>query len=556
MATRSKFRRTVKILRLFAGFMWEIAWNKVIRTMNYSAADARLPEIYRSQAIRFRETALSLEGLLIKVGQFFSTRVDVLPKEYTSELAKLQDEVPPIPVSQIRQVIAAELGQPVEHIFAEFDDVPVAAASLGQVHHARLWSGEEVAVKALRPGIEKIIDIDLKAFRGVIWMLKAFTDWEKYADIDAIYEEFSVTLHAELDYNKEYANIETFRQNFKDERLVYVPKVYSQYSRQRVLTMEFVGGYKITDIAGLRSAGINVKGLAQRLIECYLKQALIDGFYHADPHPGNLFIRPDGGIIFIDFGMVGRISKENMRHVRMVISGLINTDAEEIAKGLQNAGFIKPAANTLALQKAINVFVDKIKVISFEEIGDLDIAPLLEEIREFLYTEPFQVPANYSFLGRAVGTLAGISAALDPEMNAIEVIRPYGKKILGQDLSATQLAWTKVKSIAKASLNIPTALNKSLKQLNNGDIHVKVEFGPVLRQLRFQQTLANRLVWAILLAATGVVEAVFVVNGRDDLADKLLYALGALALLLLNNMRKKAEKPLKFHSHSHRTKRE
>jgi len=203
MTTHSKVRRTEKILRLFAGFLMEIAWYKLLRKLYGPRIEARLPQLYRNQAIRFRETALELEGLLIKVGQFFSTRVDMLPGEYTSELALLQDEVPPVRTAQIKRVIATELGEMVENIFAEFEDNHIAAASLGQVHRAVLLSGEVVAVKVLRPGIEEIIEIDLAAFRGVIWMLKVFTKWEKYVNFDDIYDEFGATLREELDYRQE-----------------------------------------------------------------------------------------------------------------------------------------------------------------------------------------------------------------------------------------------------------------------------------------------------------------------------------------------------------------
>lgn len=334
MTTRSRFWRTWAILRLFAGFILEISRYKVIRKIKGSANEARLPEIYRSQAIRFRETALSLEGLLIKVGQFFSTRVDVLPKEYTMELAQLQDNVPPVATEQICQLIFRELGQSVDTLFGEFSEQPVAAASLGQVHRAVLKSGQTVAVKILRPGIEQIIEIDLKAFRGVIWMFRKFADLEKTVDLDAIYNEFAITVREELDYKLEYANLERFRENFKDDSKIQVPNVFVEYSSQRVLTMEFVGGYKINDRQSLISAGIDIKVLAGTLVHAYLKQALLDGFFHADPHPGNLFVRPDGGLIFIDFGMVGKVSQSNMRSIRKLVSGVINSDAEELAKAL------------------------------------------------------------------------------------------------------------------------------------------------------------------------------------------------------------------------------
>jgi predicted unusual protein kinase regulating ubiquinone biosynthesis (AarF/ABC1/UbiB family) len=552
MVAHSKIRRTGAVLRLFAGFLLEIAWYKLLRNIYGPRIEARLPQLYRNQAIRFRETALALEGLLIKVGQFFSTRIDVLPGEYTSELALLQDEVPPVLITQIKGVIAEELGDTVENIFAEFGDHHIAAASLGQVHRAVLLSGEVVAVKVLRPGIEKIIEIDLTAFRGVIWMLKAFTKWEKYADFDAIYVEFSATLRDELDYRQELANLERFRMNFQGDPRVSVPAVYPQYSRQRVLTLEFVGGYKVTDRAGLLAAGLKPETVAGTLVDAYLKQALIHGFYHADPHPGNLFVRPDGGIIFIDFGMVGRITDHNKKGVRKLIGGVINSNAEEVSHALQELGFIKPGANRLSLQKAIALFLIALQDMRFEELGNLQVDGFLEELREFIYSQAFQIPVHYTFLGRAVGTLSGIAAGLDPNMNIWAVIKPYAKQVLGQDFSTSQLVWQKAKKVVLAGTEIPPLLEQTLRDFRAGDIQVKVEMGPILRQLQFQQTLANRLVWTILLAATGIGAAIVWSNGQESLAIALLYIMGAFAVLLVNNLRKRADKLLQWHSHSRR----
>lgn len=552
MTSHSKIRRTGAVFRLFAGFFLEIAQYKLSRKIYGPRMEKRLPELYRNQAIRFRETALVLQGLMIKVGQFFSTRIDVLPGEYISELALLQDQVPPVSSAQIKDVIQLELGGTVEDVFAEFDENHIAAASFGQVHKAVLLSGEKVAVKVLRPGIEKIIEIDLTAFRAVIWMLKVFTKWEEYADFDAIYAEFGATIREELDYRQELINLERFRANFQGDPMISVPAVYPKYSRQRVLTLEFVSGYKVTDRAGLLLAGLNPESVAGTLVDAYLKQALIHGFYHADPHPGNLFVRPDGGIVFIDFGMVGRITDHNKKAVRKLISGVISSNAEEVAHALQELGFIKPAANLLSLQKAIALLLIVLQDIRFEELGKLKVDGLLEELREFIYSQPFQIPVHYTFLGRAVGTLSGIATGLNPNMNILAVIKPYAKQVLGQDFSPLQLVWQKAKKVVLAGVEIPPLLEQTLRDFRTGDIQMKVEMGPVLRQLRFQETLVNRIVLTILLASTGIGAVVVWSSGQESLAISLLYIMGAFALLLVNNLRKRAEQPLHWHPRSRR----
>jgi predicted unusual protein kinase regulating ubiquinone biosynthesis (AarF/ABC1/UbiB family) len=550
MAKISKFRRSWSILALFSGFILEFAWLKLSKKVKGEQRIEIPKELYKKQAIRFRKTALSLEGMLIKVGQFFSTRVDVLPIEYTQELAQLQDEVPSVPFEGIQQVIEAELKGKLEEVFLEVDPTPLAAASIGQVHRGKLPSGEEVAIKVLRPGVERIMEIDLQAFRGVILLFKIFTDWNKTIDLDALYSEFAATVREELDYNKELANLERFKKNFAEESKISVPRVYSQFSGAKVITMEFVSGYKITDFPALEKAGINQGELAQTLINAYMKQVLVDGFYHADPHPGNMFIRPDGGITFIDFGMVGRIAPGHVRAIRKLVKGVISTDAGLMVDGLVDMGIIRPHANVVVLRKAVSTLVEKLKETNFDEIGHFQMEVMLSELREFIYSEPIQIPSNYTFLGRAAGTLSGLASGLDPSLNILEVIKPYAQYLLGEGQdSILGIAWAKAKEVGGSLVNLPGLLEKTLKQTQNGDIWVKTELGPLVRSVRFQAVLVNRLIWAMMLGFSAVIWTMFRIQGFALEARYTIYAGTVFALLFLLNIRKRVEKPLRMHNH-------
>lgn len=542
-------RRSWSIINLFLGFFLEIIWLKLlVKFRSSEQIQVRRTELYRNQAIRFRQTALRLEGLLIKVGQFLSTRVDILPVEYTRELALLQDEVPSVPFIGIKGVIDAELGGSAERVFATIDPVPVAAASLGQVHRGKLHDGADVAIKVLRPGVDEIIRVDLRTFKHVIRMLKILTDWDKTIDLKALYREFSNTVLDELDYQKELANLERFRQNFKEVPEIYVPAVYPQYSSRKVITMEFVSGFKVTDQESLRQAGLDLSELAQVLVNAYLKQVLVDGFYHADPHPGNLFVRPDGSIIFIDFGMVGRIPPGGMEAGRKIVQSLMSSDAALLADGLVELGLIRPHANLVTLRKGLTVLLEQLRQTSFTDLGHLKVDALLEELREFIYSEPFQIPSNYTFLGRAIGTLSGLAADLDPSLNILDVITPYAKRLLGnEDDSWLNIAWDKVKEVGTSLISLPPLLEKSLRQLQNGEIQVKTELGPVIRGLHFQEVLVNRLMWTILLAASALIVTLFKVQGFGSEARGGAYAAGVFALMLLLNLRKKAKKPFRVH---------
>jgi predicted unusual protein kinase regulating ubiquinone biosynthesis (AarF/ABC1/UbiB family) len=550
MAKISKFRRSWSILALFSGFILEFAWLKLSKKVKGEQRIEIPKELYKKQAIRFRKTALSLEGMLIKVGQFFSTRVDVLPIEYTQELAQLQDEVPSVPFEGIQQVIEAELKGKLEEVFLEVDPTPLAAASIGQVHRGKLPSGEEVAIKVLRPGVERIMEIDLQAFRGVILLFKIFTDWNKTIDLDALYSEFAATVREELDYNKELANLERFKQNFAEESKISVPRVYSQFSGAKVITMEFVSGYKITDFPAMEKAGINQGELAQTLINAYMKQVLVDGFYHADPHPGNMFIRPDGGITFIDFGMVGRIAPSHVRAIRKLVKGVISTDAGLMVDGLVDMGIIRPHANVVVLRKAVSTLVEKLKETNFDEIGHFQMEVMLSELREFIYSEPIQIPSNYTFLGRAAGTLSGLASGLDPSLNILEVIKPYAQYLLGEGQdSILGIAWAKAKEVGGSLVNLPGLLEKTLKQTQNGDIWVKTELGPLIRSVRFQAVLVNRLIWAMMVGFSAVIWTMFRIQGFALEARYTIYAGTVFALLFLLNIRKRVEKPLRMHNH-------
>jgi predicted unusual protein kinase regulating ubiquinone biosynthesis (AarF/ABC1/UbiB family) len=262
----------------------------------------------RARAIWIRETLLHLGPTFIKVGQFFSTRADLFPSEYVEELSKLQDQVPAFGYEQVATIVQQELGKPIEQIYSYFDPTPLAAASLGQVHRAKLKSGEEVVVKVQRPGLVRLFTIDLEIGRGIAEFFQHHTPWGGAGrDWIGIYEECRRTLWEEVDYLNEGRNADTFRRNFRDMPQIAVPKVYWRYTSPRLLTLEYLPGIKISDYEALSAAGLDRRALARLGAEAYLRQLLKDGFFHADPHPGNIAVKPDGTLIFYDFGMMGRL---------------------------------------------------------------------------------------------------------------------------------------------------------------------------------------------------------------------------------------------------------
>lgn len=491
-------RRSYTVVKMFIDIFWSfysLRFKKIGRSRDWVEEQRRL--LYVSQARYFRVTAVQLGGLLIKLGQFFSTRVDILPQASIRELAGLQDEVAEVPFEQIRTLAESELKQPLDQVFAHFEPKPLASASLGQVHTAVLLDGRKAAVKIQRPGIDELVEIDLKSIRAVVGFIKRFTDWQRFINIDLIYQEFADTIRAELDYIQEGRNAETIAANSKDDPLFAAPAIYWEYTTRRVLTMEFMEGIKITEHEQITAAGLDRKQIAAQLLGIYVRQILIDGFYHADPHPGNLFVRPDGTIIMVDFGMVGAVSNEMRPLLVELVLALTRRDYFAVVEELKRLGFLRLESDNLLLVRAVSVFLEH-TLGSGEDLSSTDLQGFLKDLEKLLYEQPFQIPARFTFLGRALGTLYGICVGLDPDIDFIEVSRPYVDKFLGSRNTAYTIALEKARVLAKALIDIPALLERVLIRTERGDLHIKMD-APDFKESMAQNTRALiSLGWAMI----------------------------------------------------------
>lgn len=491
-------RRSYTVVKMFIDIFWSfysLRFKKIGRSRDWVEEQRRL--LYVSQARYFRVTAVQLGGLLIKLGQFFSTRVDILPQASIRELAGLQDEVAEVPFEQIRTLAESELKQPLDQVFAHFDPKPLASASLGQVHTAVLLDGRKAAVKIQRPGIDELVEIDLRSIRAVVGFIKRFTDWQRFINIDLIYQEFADTIRAELDYIQEGRNAETIAANSKDDPLFAAPAIYWEYTTRRVLTMEFMEGIKITEHEQITAAGLDRRQIAAQLLGIYVRQILIDGFYHADPHPGNLFVRPDGAVIMVDFGMVGSVSNEMRPLLVELVLALTRRDYFAVVEELKRLGFLRLESDNLLLVRAVSVFLEH-TLGSGEDLSSTDLQGFLKDLEKLLYEQPFQIPARFTFLGRALGTLYGICVGLDPDIDFIEVSRPYVDKFLGSRNTAYTIALEKARVLAKALIDIPALLERVLIRAERGDLHIKMD-APDFKESMAQNTRALiSLGWAMI----------------------------------------------------------
>ncbi len=389
----------------------------------------------QKQAVWLRDKIIGLGPTFIKIGQALGTRADLLPLPFVTELGSLVDSVPPFPNAVAFARIEKELGKKISEVYAEFDIEPVAAASLGQVYRAKLFTGEEVAVKIQRPNLAGIIKGDVEILRKVVKFAERFPSLNENADWAGMLREFDVTVHEEMDYVAEARNAERFHENFKNWTNVHVPQIYWHATTAKVLTMDFIHGTKVVDLEGLRARNISPEKVNRLLIKTYLKQLLEDGFFHADPHPGNLLVMPDGRLAFFDFGMVGRITPKLQAKMIDAFFHVVSKDPAGIAQDLIDLDFLKPGSNPNVVRPVVERMFQfhlnlKLKEVNFKE--------LTYDLADVMYDYPFRLPSNFTYIMRALMTLEGIGIVTDPEFNFFETAKPYAKEFMlrreGKDL--------------------------------------------------------------------------------------------------------------------------
>ncbi|HSR48756.1 MAG TPA: AarF/UbiB family protein [Anaerolineales bacterium] len=518
-------------------------WDILLRRIGLRALARRTaPDRYTRIARRYRDLAVSLGGLWIKVGQFLSARVDVLPVFITDELAGLQDEVPTEPPEHMLAVVEAEFGRPVGEIFAWFDREALASASLGQVHRARLFDGRAVVVKVQRPGIVAIIRVDLTALRGILGWLKRYRAITRRADLDSLFAEFSRTLWAELDYPVEAENARTFGRMFAEDPHVRVPAVYAEQTTGKVLTLEDVYFIKITDYAGIEAAGVDRAEVARRLFNTYLRQIFIEGFFHADPHPGNLFVQPPDGetgwrLVFVDFGMVGRLTPQAKQGLRDMAIGVGAQDLDRLMRAYQELGVLLPSADVDRLREATRALFDRLWGRSMRDLIDTHPREMREfaiQFRDLLYEMPFQVPSDLIFLGRCLAILSGMCTGLNPAFNVFEGLAPFARAMLqeeGGDWLDRILDW--LTTNGRVIISLPGRLDAVLNDVKAGRLTVTTRPDPALeRRLDRLTGAVNRLVAAVVFAALLLAATLLHADGELALSVAAL-ALALVAILVV-----------------------
>lgn len=485
-----RFSQVVRFLRVSRLLFWMI-WviyrerRRVIRARekgNY-AVQPNIEELIKV-LVAFRQAALQLGGLMIKLGQFLSTRVDLLPEQALAVLTSLQDEVPAEPFSHIESVIEEELGKPIEQLFSYLEPGATAAASIGQVHKAVLAStGEEVAVKVQRPNIDQLVRLDLHSLKLVIRVITRFVYKGNFIDLKGVYSEFERTAYEEINFISEAANCRRFKEMFKDDPTIYIPAVYEDYTTRRVLVLEWINGIKINDYAALQAAGIDRLEVANRTVQAYFHQFFDEGFFHADPHPGNIFVKrgPAGNgpiIEFVDFGMVGSLTNSMKESLKELFLSFLTRDADTMVQVLSQRGFIGKGANSAALARGLAPILELFYGMTLREAHELEIPKVAGEIGKLLYGQPFQIPAQFTFTGRAMSVLVGVATGLAPDFNFIDVAVPYARTFMGlhtEDIGMTiQQLLKQLLVTANTLLKMPDTIEGILTKLEAGQFVINV----------------------------------------------------------------------------------
>ena len=482
---------------------------------------------------------VQLGPTFIKIGQALSTRPDLIPIEYIEEFSQLQDRVPPFPSEDAIALIEQELGQSIYSVYKEFETIPIAAASLGQVHQGTLKTGEQVVVKVQRKGLEKLFKLDFEVLKRLITLANRLLPGFKKYELELIYQEFFELLFTEIDYINEGKNADRFRNNFQQESKIIVPKVYWQYTTKTILTLEYLPGVKISDRETLLKKDISVKPIIELGICAYLKQLLEDGFFQTDPHPGNMAVREDGAIIFYDFGTMAEVKGLAREQMVQTFLAVLRKDTDQVLEMLIYMGLIERMPDMTAVKRLISFLLDRfrdkpIDVNAFQEIST--------EIYVMFEQQPFRLPPQMTFIVKALTTLDGIARNLDPEYNLLAASQPFIKNIAtsGNQVNMLGVIVRQTKMFIQEQFNKPSTLETLVRdfqtKLDGGELQVKVKSLETERAFKNIYLAIKTLLYACLTGFS-LLNGILLVSTVYSQWAVFLFALtGLFALFLLRSI--------------------
>ncbi|MGJ7910398.1 2-polyprenylphenol 6-hydroxylase [Neobacillus sp. LXY-1] len=453
----------------------------------------------KSTGERIRLFLEELGPTFIKIGQIASTRPDIIPEDIIQELIKLQDQVPPFSFNEVKEIIEAELADTLESSFAEFDETPIAAASIGQVHYGVLVTGEKVAVKVQRPNIKSLIETDLEILFELARLAEARIEWARRYQVREVIEELARSIRQELDYENEARNCEKIATQFKDDPKIFIPKIYWECTTSKVLTMEFVSGIKLNETEQLLQAGYDNKKLGEAVVNAILKQILMDGFFHGDPHPGNILAMPDEVIAFMDFGIVGRLSKEMRNNVASFVIAMMNQSTTEVIRAITSMGLVPEDVNMKKLEEDADHLREKYSNVPF---SDMSIGEAINELFSVAYHHKIKMPTDLTIMGKTLLTIEGVVEKLDPELSIIKIAQPFGQRLLLERMNPKNMA-EKMRNQVNDYGEIINELPKTIKEITSimkkGKMKIDLSTPEADMLLKRLNRTSNRISFSIIL---------------------------------------------------------
>lgn len=515
MLTFTRINRNIRSIRRYRtilGILIKYGFGHVVEQLNinyYLELGRRIvtlgsapKEIERlTQPERLRLAMEELGPTFIKLGQVLSTRPDLIPREYADEFRKLQDRIPSLPFSRISHQIEDQFQVPVEELFAEIDPVPLAAASIAQVHGGRLHSGEEVVIKVRRPGVEKLVETDLDILMGLAYLIENHLPTGEIYDPMGIVKEFRRIIRREMDFSREGHTIDRFAGNFAEDSTVHVPTVFWEQTAESVLTMERVRGIKVSELELLDEQGYDRKLIAARGADCLLKQVLVHGFFHGDPHPGNIFILDGNTICMLDYGMVGRLGDDLKYQLADLLVAVLQRDVERVISQLIYSGDLTDEVDTRALKRDLAEFIDDYYEIPLQEIN---AGKLLGEFVEILTHYRIRFPSDLMLLAKALVTMEGIGRQLDPGFNMIGHLKPFMEKLVRERMTPGSLSREMVRvvqSYGALARNLPNDIKELINRINRNKFKIDLEHRGLEKLIADIDKSSNRLSFSLLIAA-------------------------------------------------------
>lgn len=480
---------------------------------------------------RIRQFLEDLGPTFIKVGQLASTRPDLIPKDIRMELSKLQDHISPVPFEQVRKIIEDELEGEMEELFYSFEESPLGVASIGQVHEAVLPTGEKVAVKVQRPNVGKQVHIDLEILHEMAERAEKRLDWAKRYQVVDVVEEFKKSITSELDYEHEGRNADLMAKQFEDDPQVYIPEIYWDYTTKKVLTMEYVEGIKLNDQEGLAQAQCDNKWLAEKLVQAIFYQMFEDGYFHADPHIGNFFALPEeNGIAFMDFGLVGRLSKDMQRNLASIVIAMTSQDTKKMTRAMKRMGVVPADIDEHEWEGDVDQFLIKYYDVPFSEIS---LGQSITDMFQIAHKHQIEVPSDFTLIGKTMPTLEGVVAQLDPDFSIITAAEPFGRKLIRDKYHPKRFAkeiYDQVDEYADVIEEMPEIVRELTALAKERKIPVELRIPALNYILSKMDRVSNLLSFSIILLAFSLIMTGIIIGSAIAGQGSVLWDIPALEI--------------------------